>query len=190
MGIRHAQRRGGPDVPGQRPPPGPRRRCGGQSNARQGREGRRRQSNPPGLRGESPWWGGCRSTDTGLGAWGSPRWRSGPPGKGLFRVPARLPRCFGGQGLFSRHSGSRSHSPTGWKRGGGGGEGGKGRPSGHFVPESPKNGISARCQRKGCGLCWETPPSRLSLERFDTRATQQEKEAVGSRWTARRSVSV
>ena len=49
VGIRHAQGQGGPDVPGQGPPPGPRCRCFGQAAGR-------RQNNPPGPQGESPWW--------------------------------------------------------------------------------------------------------------------------------------
>lgn len=64
-----------------------------------------------------------------------------------------LPRCTGG--LFSGGSGSGSYSPTEWKRERVAEE----KPSGHFVPESPKNSISARCQSKG----WGHPPPRLSI---------------------------
>lgn len=59
------------------------------------------------------------------------------------------------------------------------------KPSGHFVPESPKNSTSARCQSKG----WGHPLHPLSLERVNAWATQQRKETVRSRWTARWSAS-
>lgn len=44
------------------------------------------------------------------------------------------------------------------------GEGGEERPSGHFVPESPKNSISARCQNKGGGSAGKHPLPPCPLE--------------------------
>lgn len=108
------------------------------------------------------------------------RRRSGPPGKGLFRVPASLPRCFGGQGLFSGHSGSRSHSPTGWKREKVEKEGSRDTLSQKVLRMASQHSANAR----GGGSAGKHPPPAFP-SRFDMRATQQEKEAVGSRWTAR-----
>lgn len=163
-------RRGGPHESGRwllRPllPPGLRRRCRGQGNS---------LASGPGGGGAitaSAWGepGEAGSTDAlahprvdPVGQCpprASQRRCSRPPTKGLYWGACTLSRR--GPGLYRGHSSSRRHGPQ-WAEMGVG-DGGEERPSGHFLPESPKNGINARCQRKRWGLCWETPPSRFSL---------------------------
>lgn len=182
MGIRPAQRPGGPDVPRQRPPPGPRCRCGGQDGGR-----------------AIHWVCVGRARCGGAGAEAPTALAHGPGGSGLrhggaLGHPGRV--CSGSRRAYPAALGSRAFlvdtlvlgivAPTGWKPGRVAKKGPRDTLSQKVLRMASQHGANAR----GGGFCWETPPppSRLSLERFDRRATQQ-KEAVGSRGTARRSAS-
>lgn len=138
-------------MPRQRPSPGSQVQVRWAGRPRRRYEGRQRQGSPQGPRGESPWWGGCRSTNTGPGTWGSPKEALWAAWEGFVLVPVRLPRCFGGRG----HSGSRNHSPTGWK-------------PGKVVKEGPRDTLSQKVLRmasqqdanaRGGGSAGKHPPS-------------------------------
>lgn len=186
-GDKTRARRGGPHESGRwllRPllPPGLRRRCRGQGNSLAGGPG------GGGAITSSAWGEPGREAPTRPHTHGWTLWASARPGLpsgGACGHPRRVctgacPPCrAGGQGLYRSHSSSRRHGPQ-WAEMGVG-DGGEERPSGHFLPESPKNGINARCQHKRWGLCWETPPSRFSLKRLVAWATRQGMEAAGSR---------
>lgn len=122
-----------PTCPASGLPPGPSCRCGGQGDPAEGLRADRGRAvhQSTGSAWGEPVVGRVQKHQHGPGGLGLPQGGTpGHPGR-VCSGPCGLPRCFGAGG---GHSGSRNHSPTGWKRG-------------KVVKEGPRDTLSQKVLR-------------------------------------------